>query len=888
MIAVLGYWMTSLFTNRRRQLVATVGGIAVTVALLATLFGFTSYAQANMTKQAIAGVSVDWQIQLAPGTDPAIAVDELKSSPGAQRIAEVGYANSLGFENTTGSTTQTTGPGKVLGIPPDYHTLFPAQIRNLIGQGSVLLAQQTAANLHAAPGDTIRVDRPGAPPIDVTIDAIVDLPLADSLFQIVGAPAGATPQAPPDNVLILPLDQWHQVFDPVAGIDPAAATMQLHATLGRQLSASPTSAYLQITRMARNYEARLAGGALVGDNLAAQLDAARSDALYAALLMLFLGLPGVILACLLTTLVVSASATSRRRNQALLRLRGASQRQILVLATADALVIGLVGALAGLALGALTLRLTFHRWSLGNATSSTIAWGLAAALVGIAVSLLAILVPAWRDNRQLTVATARQTVRRDSTPLWQRMGLDFLLIAASGVVYWNARRHGYEVLLAPEGVPRVTISYTSLLGPLLLWAGGALLAMRCTRLLLHNDAGVVSRWLAPGSGRLSRYVGITLQRDRTALSRGVALVAVAIAFAASTAIFNATYEHQSLVDAQLTNGADVSVQASQTIDLTPRIDAVRALPGVLAAEPLQHRFAYVGSDLQDLYGIVPATLQQAAPLSDAYFVGASTNDVMSRLANTPNGLLVSPETVSDYQLQLGDTVKLQLQSAADHQYHPVAFTYVGIAREFPTAPSDSFLVANATYIAQQTGSPMVSTLLIKTDSSPSEVAGRVRVLLGPTSGTTVRDIEASRQVIRSNLTAVSLHGLTRIELGLAVLLAAAGAGLVFVLGQDERRRSLAIVSAIGATPRQLTSFVWGQAALIATAGIAGGALLGWGIAYMLVKLLTHVFDPPPQQEIVPWYYLALVVVAAIGAVGVAAQAVIRSTRQRQIETIRQL
>jgi putative ABC transport system permease protein len=405
----------------------------------------------------------------------------------------------------------------------------------------------------------------------------------------------------------------------------------------------------------------------------------------------------------------------------------------------------------------------------------------------------------------------------------------------------------------------------------LLWAGGALFIMRIARLAVRRDARVVARALAPGSGRLSRSVGISLSRDWSALGRGVTLVAIAIAFAFSTAIFNSTYERQSLVDAQLTNGADVAVQSNGSVDLTNQLDSIRALPGVTAAEPMQHRFAYVGSDLQDMYGIDPATLTSVAPLSDAFFAGGSAQEMMKRLTGTPDGVLVSPETVTDYQLQLGDTVKLQLQSAVDHQYHPVEFHYVGIAREFPTAPSDSFLVANADYIAQQTGSAAVATVLIKTNQSPAGVAGRVREQLGPTSGATVRDIDASRQTIRSSLTAVSLHGLTRIELGLAVLLAVAGASLVIILGLEERRRSLAIIGAIGGTPRQVGAFVWSQAAFIVVAGIAGGAALGWIVAYMLVKLLTHVFDPPPTSASIPWAYLALVLTVTAGAIWMAAR-----------------
>jgi putative ABC transport system permease protein len=303
---------------------------------------------------------------------------------------------------------------------------------------------------------------------------------------------------------------------------------------------------------------------------------------------------------------------------------------------------------------------------------------------------------------------------------------------------------------------------------------------------------------------------------------------------------------------------------------------------------MQHRFAYVGVDLQDLYGIDPTRLADAARLSDSFFTGARAADAMAALARTPDGVLVSPETVTDFQLQPGDTIRLRLQRADDHQYHVVPFRYVGIAREFPTAPSDSFLVANAAYIAQQTGSAAAETLLIRTNQSPAAVANRVRQALGPISGATVHDIEAQRRLIRSGLTAVSLHGLTQIELFFAIALAAAGAGLVLALGLDERRRTLAIAAALGATPRQLGAFIWGEAGLLLGGGIVLGAALGGGVAWMMIMLLTHVFDPPPDHASIPWGYLALVVAATTGSVLAAGQASSRIGRRQILETIRGL
>ena len=881
-------WAEGLVRHRGVRLVGTMLGVAVAVALVVTLAGFFAATRASMTRQAIADVAVDWQVQLAPGGDPQAAAAELSHSPGYIQLAQLGYADSPGFEATTGDTVQTTGPGKVLGLDPGYRAAFPAEIRDLGGQGGVLLAQQTAANLHAAPGTVVTVKRPGLDPVPVTIDGIVDLPLADTLFQTIGAPAGAAPTAPPDNVLLLPLDQWHALFDPVAQIAPDAVRLQLHATLPHDLPADPAAAFTDVTGKARNYETRLAGGGVVGDNLAARLDVARSDALYAQVLFLFLGLPGALLAAVLTAVLVASGTVTRRRDQGLLRLRGASPTRIVAVAGVEALLVGIGGSLLGLAIAALAVRATFGQWGFGLDLRQSALWGGGALLAGLALAALTTLVPAWRDARGTSVAAARVVVGRGSSPWWERIGLDVVLLGFAALVFWQQSRGGYQLVLAPEGVPRVSVSYTSFVAPLLLWLGAALLTLRLTRLALGREGRFVTPLLRLRGSRLAPLVGASLSRQRSRVATGLALVALAVAFAASTAIFNATYEAQSLVDAELTNGADVTVSGGQAADLDRFLPRVLTLPGVAAAEPMQHRFAYVGTDLQDLYGIDPASLTNAARLADSYFVGATAQEAMDRLAATPDGVLVSPETVSDFQLQPGDPIKLRLQSAADRQYRPVPFHYVGIAREFPTAPSDSFLVANAAYVAQQTGSPAVETLLVRTTHSPAAVAGAVRDILGASSGATVRDIEATRQTIRSSLTAVSLHGLTRLELGFALALAAAGAGLVLALGLEERRRTLAIATALGATSRQLGAFVWGEAGLILAGGVLTGGVLGWGVAAALIKLLTHVFDPPPEATSVPWAYLALVLAVTCAAVLAAGVTAARIGRQSVLETIRQL
>jgi putative ABC transport system permease protein len=217
----------------------------------------------------------------------------------------------------------------------------------------------------------------------------------------------------------------------------------------------------------------------------------------------------------------------------------------------------------------------------------------------------------------------------------------------------------------------------------------------------------------------------------------------------------------------------------------------------------------------------------------------------------------------------------------------VSFHYVGIVNEFPTAPKDSFLVANADYVAQQTGSDAVGTFLIDTGGTHvSSVADSIRALVG-TSGQ-VGTIDDARGLVGSSLTSVDLSHLTRLELAFALLIAAASGGLVVGLGLAERRRAIAVATSLGAQARQVRRFGSAEPAFVLAVGTLCGAVLGAGLAFVLVKVLTGVFDPPPTALTLPWGYLALVTVSTVAAVALASLTVVTGARRGARELLREI
>ncbi len=877
---MIAIWLAGLIRHRTSRLLGMAAGTALGVGMLASLGTFLTSSTANMSARSVASVPVDWQIQLVHEGDLDAALKAASAAFAYDTHQRVGYADVAGFEARSGGTTQTTGPGKALGLDDSYRRDFPGQLRGLLGSmDGVLLAQQTAANLHVGVGDIITMRRIALAPVELTVAGIVDLPNADSLFQAVGVPAGVAPQAPPDNVVLLPLATWHMLFDPQATERPESVSTQIHMRLRRSdLPADPEAADLKVTDAGRNFEARMAGSALLANNLQARLEAVREDSLYARVLFLFLGAPGALLAFLLSAAIAGAGAAERRHDLALLRIRGIPAGRILTLAVSECLLVSALGIATGLLLAWLASRYVLHA---SVFAPGIVWWMVVAGCLGLAAAVASWLLPAWIAVRRLGVVHGAE---RGATFPWQRIPLDGFLLLLAAILFWRSQAGGYQIVLAPEGVPQTAVDYDAFLAPLALWLGLAIVVARLLHLLLGRDRRFVVAGLGSFAGPLARFAAAAVGHQRSRLSRDVVLFVVAISFAVATAAFDATFNAQSLVDAELSNGADVTVTgAASDPNLGTRF---AALPGVAALQPMQHHFAYVGSDLQDLYGVDARHIGEATRLSDAFFQNSSAGNTLAKLASTPDGVLVSEETVSDYQLSPGDLINLRLQNAADHQYHIVPFHFIGVVREFPTAPRDSFLVANASYVGTQTGSPAADILLLRAAGDPTALADNVRQAIAGNPGMKVSDVRSSLRLIESSLTAVDLSGLTRIELAFAILMAAGAAGLIFILNIAGRRRMLIILKALGASPRQVAVFVWSEAAIVLIFGLGPGLVVGFGVALMLVRQLTGVFDPPPESLTVPWGYLVILIVTAAASVAVAAIAVILDARRLLVEGLK--
>jgi putative ABC transport system permease protein len=871
--------------------------LAASVALLGGMLLFVGNSLRTVAGSAVRSVPLDLQGPVSSYGEARAVAGEVARQAGVLQASATGTAPLAGGAHQGPSGLTSSGPGAVLAVPLDYanHIHTYRFLQGALRPGAVVLDQQMAATLQAHVGDRVSLRAPGGQPHTYPVSGVALITASDKLFQPLNPQLGPAPAQPPANVAIMPVDTFATSYArglPTIANASVGASAQPGAQAGVQWQVqgqldpvalsggSPSAALERATQTRNRIERTLPGKVQFVDNLSDSLNIAASDALYAETLYIMLAVPGALIALGLAYLAALGTVDRDRRDLALLRSRGARRRDLIVLASVESVMLGIVAGLLGTAaaFGAVSTLVaggahaTTARVLLIGAICVLLASaGAGAARVGASVSSL-----------RNSVATGRRGTRREGKPLWQRLYLDVIALAVSGLIYWLTASTGFSAVVSPDSNPTLSLSVYMFFAPALLWIGATLLLVRLRGRAL---TWLIGRAVRGRASTRRAFLLVSAGRRGAAINRGLVVVGLLLAFGVNLGIFSATYNKQVTADAQLTLGADVVATASPGVaahrNLTHQIAAV---PGISAATGVEHSYAYVGPDLQDTYGIDASSFGKATSLRDSYFLHSSAQQVLDRLRAMPDGIAVSKETITDFSLKNGDLLQLRVLDQRTGKFHVVPFHVAGIVQEFPSAPKDSFMVANLNYLESVTHAGGPNVVFAKASGYPPDVARRVATTTS-SLGTKVDNVNNQSSRTSSSITTVDLTGISHIEQAFAIVLAAAAMALFVALGISERRQEFATMAAIGAPLSRISAFLWTEAAIVLAVGLALAIGLGWLLSQMLVAILQHVFDPPPDTLAIPWGFLAGLAGAAILATLLATALASRGIRRLQLGEI---
>ena len=858
-----------------QRLILAAVAVTFPVAMLAATLLFVDDSVQTMTGVALRPVQVEMRA-LATSLDAEVdgIVHQLQGVPGVRRIDRFGAADVI--VSTAGTPNRLTA--RLIAVDPAYVDHHPwTHPAGDLRRGALLNAA-VAAQPGFGDAPTVRIDLRGdvAPlALDVPVAGTIDTrDAAPTWFAIPAGEVQGDIALVPRVVVVDYTTFARSILPAVRHISGAGthvlnpglselppATVEAHISVDHHAyPPDPAQAASWSARLRRTLERRAPGDVIVADNAAEPLREATVDATNAKVLFLLLGIPGVLVAAALGLAAASALAEAHRRDDALLRLRGASDPQLVRLAVGQGVVAGTIGIFAGLtaAVAGVSAAVGHGAWS--HVPAARLAITLAGAALAGSIVTAARLVPLVRAGRRGMLATERRRVAMGWIPIWRRSRLDVVAIAAGGfVLAGNVLAGGLRP--TPVEGQALALSFYVLLAPLGLWAG-------VTLAVVGGLLAVLARRSAPGRPRALpswpaatvRWLGRRPARTAAALVLGI----MAVAFGAEVATFVATYRSAKYADARAAWGADLRLTPATERMVPPPLPA----PGVAALTPVRSIPARVGSDRKAIMAVDPATYPAVSAVAPQMVRGRG----LDGLVPDRPGVLLSQEMASALALAPGDTVPVTIFPDDLDLSQKLSLHVVGVYRAFPPTDPVSEMVVDVSLLPAPVPRPDFYLAQAAPGHPVDAVAARLRRGAAGNDYTIDTFAERARGHQRS-LTALNLAALSRIEAVGAGLVAAVGVGVLGAFLVIERRGEFAILRAVGADTCHLLAGPVIETGIATVGSLAIGVPVGVGLAILAVRVLGLFFALPPPLVTLPVGALAalaiLVVTASAAAVGLA-------------------
>lgn len=806
----------------------------------------------------------------AANAPPQLTLPQLSAR--LARIPGVAAVDGLAFVDLPSGALQiggrgANGPVRLFGFDRLYQQHYPS-IRLVSGAfrpGAALLSAEAAQRRAGGVPSIVRLSLPGrGTPLSLPVSGVVDVSNAKPLFYSRKSTKLEEFLYVPNDVVVDAATFQNRVLPAfrAAGArrgGPLKNLPLLEADIlidRRRLHADPAQALGQTKAIAQAVGQVAPGQQYLIDNVSNTLEVARDDAGVGKRMFLFLGLPGALLAAFLAAYTASVLAATQRREQANLRIRGAHRGHLVRMLSYRTVAFATAGAVIGTAIGLASVIAILGAGNLFEASAGALATSAIASIVfGMLTTALALYIPARRSLRQ-QIAQERSEISLAPAPAWRRLRLDFILLLGAGAAeIWALRSGAFD---APAGSvylgQAVSLPSYLLLAPMVAWFGGILFSARVI------EAGS-ARMPTPAPPRFGSLVRGTLTRSirrrSWTLATGAVAVGLVIAFGTGLAVFTSTYDSAKAADARFTVGSDIRI--------TPSVLSARSHPasfaarltvsGIAAVSPVVFKLENAvaigpyNEDRKNLAAIDPQSFSRVAALSDAFFAGPSAAGAIAGLGKDPQGVLLQRRTANDLQVHTGDSIHVLLARGTKHQALET-FRVQGTYRDFPGFPEGADVIVNlATYEADTKLHRADFFLARATDRSDGGLRSAAQALRAGPGIHDPLNIETTKTTLskdQSSLTALNVHGLVDLDSLYTLLMTAAGVG-VFVFGLLlARRREYIALRAQGLHGRELQALVLGEAALVASAGLVAGLLVGTGLALLMVHVLRPLFILAPQ------------------------------------------
>jgi putative ABC transport system permease protein len=546
----------------------------------------------------------------------------------------------------------------------------------------------------------------------------------------------------------------------------------------------------------------------------------------------------------------SITVAQRTREFGMLRTLGAARGQILAAVGIEALTLGVLGALFGLAGGvgfAFGINELFKAVGIdlpNTGTVVTLRTVIVSLIVGVIVTVVAALVPALRATRVTPMAALREADLQDTKARGRIVTGVAVLVGVVGLAM---------MLVGLFGGIDDSGSAAGLLGggAALMLFGVSLFSPRLVRPLASLTGRPLER-LRGLTGRLARENAMR-KPGRTATT--AAALMIGLALVVFVTIFAAGLKSSVAKTVDESFRGEIVLQNSDSFSPIPRdaIDRARRVEGVSTVSSITYAAGKLprGGPTVRVAAVDPSTLGQVLALT------FKSGDPSVLRGLSPHDTLLDDAFARDQGLELGDTLRLRTPIE-----RTAAFTVRGTVKGELDLLGKAVVDESATRLFGRL-QPSFALVRLRPDASPKAVQKEIDDAVKDRYPTV--EVQNQSQLKDQQEQQVNaLLGLVYALLSLAVIVSLFGIVNTLALSIHERTRELGMLRAVGMSRRQVRTMVRYEAVITALIGAILGTVLGVIFAALVSRPLA---DEGFQLSYpVPTLILLLVLAALAGVV----------------------
>lgn len=562
--------------------------------------------------------------------------------------------------------------------------------------------------------------------------------------------------------------------------------------------------------------------------------------------------------------MVSRQMLDMEQNEiAVLKSRGANRRQLLTLYTLQSLILAAVAYAGGVALspylcqvlGSANSFLEFVRRNALDAqiNSTVLLYGAAAALL----SVLAMVLPVLRRSKTTIVSHKQgRNHRRSDRPLWQKLGLDVILLGVS--LYGLYSFNGQKEALSQKVLEGASLDPLLFLSSSLFMIAAGLLALRVLPAVVWLVFTPFKKLWSP-----ALYASF-LRILRTRRSQGFIVVFLVITIALG--VFNAdaarTINGNKEDNLRYEIGADLVLQEkwsdnSASLTDNPNLDLVYNEPDYgrfLAMDGVQS-CAKVLTDSVSV-SVSGGTLKNVQLMAINTKAFGQTiwmkeglnpypiNAYLNAISQNSRGVLVSRNAQTDFGMKLGDVISYKMSSGESIRgticgfvdyfpsYAPVTYAKGtdGLYRETP----NYLVVANLSQVQAECGVTPYE-VWIKTNGSTDFIYDFAEE--NGLTFTRFRDASAELVEMKNDPVLQGTNGILTVGFIVVLLLCAVGFLIYWVLSIQSRTLQFGIFRAMGLSMREILTMLLNEHLFISGLSIVTGTAVGKLTAKLYMPLI---------------------------------------------------